>query len=56
MVTVLSDSDDEANDEGDSMSSGSDDEESYVPSPEVLISIAPSPLLSSCVTPSFNPD
>jgi hypothetical protein len=40
VVTVLSESDDEANDEDESMSSGSDDKESYVPSPEVDISIA----------------
>jgi hypothetical protein len=56
LVMVLSDSDDEANNEDESMCSGSDDEESYVPSPEVKISNAPSPLFSSCITPYFDHD
>jgi hypothetical protein len=39
VVTVLSESDDEAHDVDDTMSSASDDEDNYVPSPEVEILI-----------------
>ena len=56
LVMDVVDTDDEAHEEDDSMCSGSDDEETYVPSPEVRISNGPSPFLSSCLTPYFAHD